>query len=116
MLYMVAVLAGLPRAGRWFLQRLQGSGVAQFSFLLAAVYLCALSALMVGLEPIIGAFLAGLALNRLVPSKSALASRTEFVGNALFIPFFLVSTGMLVDFGLMLREREVWWRSIWRSA
>src|SRR3546814_4735495 len=41
--------------------------------------------------------MAGLALNRLIPHTSTLMNRIEFVGSALFIPFFLISVGMMVD-------------------
>jgi Kef-type K+ transport system membrane component KefB/nucleotide-binding universal stress UspA family protein len=107
-LYGVAVLIGLPRLGRWFFRNVRGGGVAEFSFILAAVYVSAFLAGALRLEPIIGAFLAGLALNRLVPATSPLMNRIEFVGNALFIPFFLVSTGMLVDFALLVGDRSAW--------
>src|SRR5690554_7453452 len=61
------------------------------------IYLASLFAELAGVEAIIGAFLAGLALNRLIPHSSALMNRIEFIGNSLFIPFFLISVGMLVD-------------------
>jgi Kef-type K+ transport system membrane component KefB/mannitol/fructose-specific phosphotransferase system IIA component (Ntr-type) len=108
MIYGFVVLRGLPPLGRWFFRSVRGGGIAEFSFILAAVYLCAFLAELAGLEPIIGAFLAGLALNRLVPSSSALMNRIEFLGNAIFIPFFLVATGMLVDFQLLISDRSAW--------
>ena len=96
-LFAVAVLRGFPLVGRWFFRYAEQDGVVQYIFVLTMVFLAAFLAEVAGLEPIIGAFLAGLALNRLVPHTSALMSRIEFIGNALFIPFFLIKVGMLVD-------------------
>lgn len=107
-LYVGAVLWGLPRLGQWFFRSIRGQPNIEFVFLLAVVLLTAYLAGVVGLAPIIGAFLAGLALNRLVPESSTLMSRITFVGDALFIPFFLVSVGMLVDFGVLFRDVAVW--------
>ena len=78
-----------------------------FAFLLAAVFFAAWTASLAGLAPIIGAFLAGIALNRLIPKQSPLMTRLEFVGNAFLVPFFLVSVGLLVDVRV-LGSAEVW--------
>lgn len=67
------------------------------------VFLGAVLAEMAGIEAIIGAFLSGLALNRLIPHTSPLMNRIEFVGNAIFIPFFLIGVGMLIDYRVFLR-------------
>ena len=91
------VLWGLPRLGAWFFRTAALDAALEFLFVLAAVFVCALGVEALGIEPIIGAFLAGLALNRLVPEGGPLMNRVSFVGSALFIPFFLLSTGMLVD-------------------
>ena len=91
------VLWGVPRLGAWFLRRAAQDATIEFVFVLATVFACALAVERLGIEPIIGAFLAGLALNRLVPEGGALANRISFFGNAVFVPFFLLSTGMLVD-------------------
>lgn len=72
--------------------------VSQYVFVLVMVFLGAFSAQVAGLEPIIGAFLTGLAMNRLIPRTSPLMNRIEFVGNAVFIPFFLIGVGMLIDY------------------
>jgi Kef-type K+ transport system membrane component KefB len=99
----VAVLAGycvlLSRIGSWAFGRLGSDRVPRFLFLLAALTSAALVADEVGLEGIVGAFFAGLALNRLVPSGGELMEGVEFVGAILLIPFFLLSTGMLLDPG-----------------
>jgi len=85
-----------PLLGRWFFKRYEDS-VSQYIFVLALVFLGAFLAEAAGIEAIIGAFLAGLSLNRLIPHTSPLMNRIEFVGNALFIPFFLIGVGMLID-------------------
>ncbi len=96
------VLWGVPRMGAWFLKRAAQDATIEFVFVLAVVFACALAVEGLGVEAIIGAFLAGLALNRLVPEGGALANRISFFGNAMFVPFFLLSTGMLVDLGAFL--------------
>lgn len=93
------VLWGLPRLGTWFFRTVMQDAAVEFVFVLASVFVCALGVEALGVEPIIGAFLAGLGLNRLVPEGSPLMNRIGFVGSALFVPFFLLSTGMLVDLG-----------------
>lgn len=96
-LFVFIVTMIFPIFGRWFFKRYQDS-VGQYIFVLALVFLASFLAEAAGLEAIIGAFLAGLALNRLIPNTSALLNRIDFVGNAIFIPFFLIGVGMLVDF------------------
>lgn len=95
--YVVAILVGLPRLGRWFFRRVREDGVAQFVFVLTSVFICASLAHTAGVEPIVGAFLAGLAINRLIPHHGPLMNRIQFTGDAIFIPFFLISVGMLID-------------------
>lgn len=85
-----------PRIGRWFF-RTYDDNVMQFVFVLAMVFLGGGLMEFVGMEGILGAFLAGLVLNRLVPHVSPLMNRLEFVGNALFIPYFLIGVGMIID-------------------
>lgn len=107
-LYTFVVLWGLPRLGRRVLRHVPSGGAEAFLFVLAAVFTVAFAAEMVGVEPIIGAFLAGLALNRLVPEGSALSSRLRFAGESLFVPFFLLATGMLVDVRVLFSGLEAW--------
>lgn len=95
--FAIIILYGYPVIARWFFRNIPESGTGQYVFVLALVFLAGVLAELAGVEPIIGAFLAGLAINRLIPSNSALMHRIEFVGNAIFIPFFLISVGMLVD-------------------
>ncbi len=87
---------------RWFFKKFDDN-VSQYIFVLAMVFLGAFLAEVAGLEAIIGAFLSGLTLNRFIPGSSALMNRIEFVGNAFFIPFFLIGVGMLVDFGVIFK-------------
>ena len=91
----------IPRIASWFFRRLEDEKNAHFIFVLLVVFLTAFTAELAGLEPIIGAFAAGLTLNRLIPHTSSLMNRIEFVGNSLFIPFFLISVGMLIDFRVL---------------
>ena len=70
------------------------------------VFLGAVLAELAGIEAIIGAFLSGLALNRLIPHTSPLMNRIEFVGNAIFIPFFLIGVGMLIDYRVFFNDIE----------
>ena len=103
----VAVLWGLPMLARAFFRRVRREDDLAFAFLLSAVFLSAWLAGLVGLAPIIGAFLAGIALNRLIPKQSPLMTRLLFVGNAFLVPFFLVSVGLLVDVSV-LGSAAVW--------
>ncbi|MCR4922309.1 MAG: cation:proton antiporter [Bacteroidaceae bacterium] len=98
--YGAAVVFGFPRLGRWFLRR-NNDSVLQYIFILALVFLSAALAELAGLEGLLGAFLAGLVLNRLIPHTSPLMNHIEFVGNALFIPYFLIGVGMIIDISVM---------------
>ncbi|WP_336715088.1 cation:proton antiporter [Chryseobacterium mucoviscidosis] len=99
------VLLIFPIIGRWFFKKVDDK-ISQYIFVLVMIYLAALLAEMAGMEAIIGAFFAGLALNRLIPHTSSLMNRVEFVGNAIFIPFFLISVGMLIDFKVFFKSWE----------
>jgi Kef-type K+ transport system membrane component KefB len=102
--FLIIMFLGIPRIAKWFFTRLESEKYSHYIFVLCVVFLAAFLAELAGLEPIIGAFAAGLALNRLIPSSSALMNRIEFIGNSLFIPFFLISVGMLVDVSVVLRS------------
>jgi Kef-type K+ transport system membrane component KefB len=93
----------IPIIGRWFFKNIESEKTSQFIFVLATVFLCAFLSQVAGIEPIVGAFFAGLTLNRLIPHQSDLMNKIEFVGNALFIPFFLISVGMLVDMSILFK-------------
>ncbi|MCO6484048.1 MAG: cation:proton antiporter [Flavobacteriales bacterium] len=87
----------IPRITKWFFSKMENEKHSHYIFVLTVVFFAAFLAEMSGVEAIIGAFVAGLALNKLIPHSSALMNRIEFIGNSLFIPFFLISVGMLVD-------------------
>lgn len=94
-----------PVITRWFFKQVTDN-VSQYIFVLVMVFLGAFMAEVAGVEAIIGAFLSGLALNRLIPNTSSLMNRIEFVGNAVFIPFFLIGVGMLVDYRVFFADFE----------
>lgn len=91
----------VPRIAKWFFTHLEKEKHSHYIFVLTVMFLAAFLAELAGVEDIIGAFLAGLALNSLIPHSSALMNRIEFMGNSLFIPFFLISVGMLVDISVI---------------
>lgn len=101
--YIAGLFFLLPKLIRVFFRK-YSEPVIQFTFTLAIVFLAAATAELCGLEGILGAFLAGLVLNRFVPKTSPLMNRIEFVGNALFIPYFLIGVGMLVNVEPLFRE------------
>src|SRR5690554_4720246 len=94
-----------PIIARWFLKRFNDN-VSQYIFVLVMVFMGAVLSELAGIEGIIGAFLAGLALNKLIPRTSPLMNRIDFVGNAIFIPFFLLGVGMLIDYRAFLYDTE----------
>jgi Kef-type K+ transport system membrane component KefB len=91
-----------PLIARWFFKKFDDS-ISQYIFVLALVFLGSFLAEAAGLEAIVGAFLSGLVLNRFIPHSSALMNRIDFVGNAFFIPFFLIGVGMLVNFNVIFQ-------------
>lgn len=95
-----------PKIARWFFKRYSDS-VSQYIFVLFMVFLGAVLSQLAGIEAIIGAFMAGLALNRLIPLTSPLMNRIDFVGNAIFIPFFLIGVGMLIDYRAFTDPRTI---------
>lgn len=98
-----------PRISRWFFRNYDGQSSLEYVFVLTIVFISAVIAEFAHIEPIIGAFFAGLALNRLIPKGSPLMNRIMFIGHTLFIPFFLISVGMLVDLGVLLESTEILW-------
>lgn len=91
-----------PRLTRWFFRK-TSDPVMQFIFILTLVLVASTLARLIGLEAILGAFYAGLILNRFIPSRSALMQRISFVGNAIFIPYFLIGVGMLINVHVIFR-------------
>jgi Kef-type K+ transport system membrane component KefB len=107
-LYTAAILFILPLVARWFFRYVARDGVAEFVFVLAVVFAISAAAHTAGSEPIVGAFLAGLALNRLIPHNGVLMNRIQFTGEAIFVPFFLLSVGMLLDVRIFLGGFQAW--------
>ncbi len=100
--FALIVFLVFPVIAKWFFRKFDDS-VSQYIFVLATVFLGSFLAEAAGLEAIIGAFLSGLTLNRFIPHSSPLMNRIGFVGNALFIPFFLIGVGMLVDVSVLFK-------------
>ena len=98
--YCVVLALLIPRLARWFLRR-YSDAVMQFIFVMSMLFMSAALSEAVGLEGIFGAFLSGLILNRFIPHVSPLMNRIEFIGNALFIPYFLIGVGMLINVRLL---------------
>ncbi len=96
-IFVIGVMLLYPMITRWFFKN-NNDSISQYIFVLALVFLAGFFAQLAGVEPIIGAFLAGISLNRFIPNTSPLMNRINFVGNALFIPFFLIGVGMLINF------------------
>ena len=95
-LYVAGMVFFIPRATRWFLRH-YSDGVTQFAFVLSVLFLSAALTDLIGLEGVLGAFFAGLVMNRYIPQVSPLMGRLEFTGNAVFIPYFLIGVGMLIN-------------------
>ncbi len=98
----------IPRLTRWFLRR-YSDAVMQFIFVLSMLFMSAALSEAIGLEGIVGAFLSGLILNRYIPHVSPLMNRLEFTGNALFIPYFLIGVGMLINLRLLFQGGGIVW-------
>ena len=99
-IFAVVLLLAIPRLTRWFL-RSYSDAVMQFIFVMSILFMSAAFSEAVGLEGIVGAFLAGLIMNRYIPHVSPLMNRLEFTGNAIFIPYFLIGVGMLINLRLL---------------
>lgn len=108
LLYGIALGYGYPWLTRLFFRKFSDP-VAQYLFILGLVLCAGLLAKLIGLEAILGAFYAGLVLNRLIPSQSALSRNISFVGNAIFIPYFLIGVGMLINPHVIFRSWNVGW-------
>ena len=98
----------IPRLARYFLRR-YSDAVMQFIFVLAVMFLSAALSEFIGVEGIVGAFIAGLILNRYIPHVSPLMNRIEFIGNAIFIPYFLIGVGMLINVGSLFEGSHMLW-------
>ena len=108
MLFCALCFWAIPRLARYFLRR-YSDAVMQFIFVLAVMFLSAALSESVGVEGIVGAFIAGLILNRYIPHVSPLMNRIEFIGNAIFIPYFLIGVGMLINLGSLFEGSHMLW-------
>lgn len=104
--FLAMMFGVVPKIAKWFFQKVESEKTSHYIFVLFIVFFAAFTAELAGLEPIIGAFVAGLALNKFIPHSSALMNRIEFIGNAIFIPFFLISVGMIVDIKVLFNGPE----------
>ncbi|MDR2963684.1 MAG: cation:proton antiporter [Bacteroidales bacterium] len=102
-IFALIIIFLFPLIARWFFKHYNDK-ILQYIFILAMVFLGAFLAEIAGVEGIIGAFLTGLSLNKLIPRTSSLMNRIEFVGNALFIPIFLIGVGMLINYRAFLHD------------
>lgn len=91
-----------PRIARYFFRNYNDS-VIQYIFVMVMLFLGAGMMKLAGMEGILGAFITGLVLNRLIPHSSPLMRRIDFVGNAIFIPYFLIGVGMMIDLGVLFK-------------
>ena len=107
-IFAVVLLLAIPRLTRWFL-RSYSDAVMQFIFVMSILFMSAAFSEAVGLEGIVGAFLAGLIMNRYIPHVSPLMNRLEFTGNAIFIPYFLIGVGMLINLRLLFHGGGILW-------
>ncbi|MFV0376645.1 MAG: cation:proton antiporter, partial [Mangrovibacterium sp.] len=96
-LFFLFIFKLVPIIAQWVLKRVENERYSHFIFVLTIVFFASFVAELAGLEAIIGSFMAGLVVNKLIPKTSPLMNRIEFAGNALFIPFFLISVGMIID-------------------
>lgn len=109
--FIAACILIIPRLTRYFLRRYSDQ-VMQFIFVLSVMFLSAAASEAAGVEGIVGAFISGLILNRYIPHVSPLMNRIEFIGNALFIPYFLIGVGMLIRISSLFTS----WHMVWIVA
>jgi Kef-type K+ transport system membrane component KefB/nucleotide-binding universal stress UspA family protein len=107
-IFVFVMLWGVPALSRWFFRNVGSEGVINFLYVMFILFVSATLAIIAGIQPIIGAFLAGLTLNRFVFEHGTLMNRIRFLGNALFIPFFLLSVGMLMDLSVLFNNARAW--------
>ncbi len=105
-LFSIYIIKILPSLARWFFKNQESEGGNQYVLILTAIFFSAALAELLKIEPLIGAFFAGLSLNRLIVRTSSLMNRIVFIGNTLFIPFFIISIGMRVDLSVLFNGVE----------
>lgn len=116
MLFALAVIFyAIPCISKWFLNKYE-DGILRFVFVLAMAFMGALLTEFAGFQGVLGAFFVGLALNNQVPKLSSLMNRVEFVGNAIFFPYFFISIGMMINLRAFTQGWEGWYVAIVMSA
>mgnify|MGYP000606044721 CR=1 FL=1 len=116
-IYTLFIIFLFPKITRWFFRKYSNeNGIEEYVFIFTSLFSISYLAHFAGLEPIIGAFLVGLSLNRLIPEKSVLMNRIHFVGESLFIPYFLISVGMIIEPKAFISDFETWKVSIIMGA
>lgn len=108
LLTMVLMRWLIPKLGRWFFFKVSSDPLLEFGFVMVVFFAMSFGAQMAGLESIVGAIFAGIAINRLIPENSALMNRVRFVGNTLFIPIFLISVGLIIDLHHLINSPRAW--------
>ena len=103
--FTVLIVVGLPRLGKFFFQRFSGRAI-EFQFVIVVLFVAALGAELIGVHEVIGAFLAGLAINATLPRHSPVTGHVLFIGESLFIPVFLLYSGMITDPLSFLDDRK----------
>lgn len=106
-IYVIFSAKYIPKIAKYFfIKYAKGNGSEEYVFIITITFILAQISHLIGLEPIIGAFLSGLVLNSLIPEKSVLMARVKFIGETLFIPFFLISVGMLIDVSQFIKSEN----------
>ncbi|HBD95947.1 MAG: hypothetical protein A2015_09390 [Spirochaetes bacterium GWF1_31_7] len=98
----------IPGICRWFFHKIENQGGSQFIFVLSVIFGVSFLAKITGIEPIIGAFIAGIILNEFILPESPLLDKLTFTGNTIFIPYFLISVGMLIDVRVLVSDYRSW--------
>ncbi|MGY3718624.1 cation:proton antiporter domain-containing protein [Sutcliffiella cohnii] len=107
-IFVAVIFLGTPFISRWFFRNVTTEGPVEFTYVMVLLFTAGSLAVVAGLQPIIGAFLVGLALNRFIFEQGALMNRIRFTANAIFIPFFLLSVGMLMDLRVLVSNPKAW--------
>lgn len=106
--FVAIIFLGTPYLSRWFFRNIATEGTGEFIYVMVMLFTAGSLALIAGLQPIIGAFLVGLALNRFIFDQGPLMNRIRFTANSIFIPFFLLSVGMLMDLSVLFGNAKAW--------
>ncbi len=105
-IFLIIMFYLIPKISNWFFQKLQAEKYSQLAYVFTVIFFSAFLSEICYLEPIIGAFASGLALNRLIPNSSILMHRIELIGNTIFIPIFMIFVGMIIDLNLLFKDWE----------